>query len=43
VVFAVFGVDGPLRWRDLQTGGAVIPAGHSGDDLAEIAVEMDQP
>jgi hypothetical protein len=23
VVFALVGVDGPLRWRDVQTGGAV--------------------
>jgi uncharacterized membrane protein HdeD (DUF308 family)/predicted phosphodiesterase len=38
VVFAVFGVDGPLRWRDLQTGGAALPAGRTGDDLAEIVV-----
>ena len=42
VVFAVFGVDGPLRWRDLQIGGAVIPAGQSGDDLAEIIVPFDE-
>lgn len=38
VVFAVYGVDGPLRWRDLQIGGAVIPAGQSGDDLAEFVI-----
>jgi predicted phosphodiesterase len=43
VVFALFGVDGPLRWRDVQTAGAVIPAGQSGDDLAEFIVEMGQP
>jgi len=43
VVFALFGVDGPLRWRDVQTAGAVIPVGQSGDDLAEIAVEMGPP
>jgi len=43
VVLALFGVDGALSWRDLQTGGAVIPAGQSGDDLAEFVVEMDRP
>ena len=41
VVFAIFGVDGPLRWRDLQTGGAVMPAGRSGDDLVEIVVPFE--
>ena len=41
VVFAVFGVDGPLSWRDLQIGGAVIPQGRSGDDVAEIAVPLE--
>jgi predicted phosphodiesterase len=43
VVFAIIGVDGPLRWRDLQTGGAMMPAGQTGDDLAEIVVAIDQP
>ena len=41
VVFAIFGVDGPLRWRDVQTGGAVIPAGQSVDDLVEIVVPFE--
>jgi uncharacterized membrane protein HdeD (DUF308 family) len=36
VVFAVIGVDGPLRWRDIQTGGWS-PAP---DDPAEIVVPM---
>ena len=40
VVFAFYGVDGPLRWRDVQTGGTVMPAGRSGDDLAEIAMPL---
>ena len=40
VVFAVFGVDGPLRWRDLQIGGAVMPAGQSSDDAVEIVVPL---
>ena len=29
VVLVLNGVDGPLRWRDLQTGGALLPAGAS--------------
>jgi uncharacterized membrane protein HdeD (DUF308 family) len=41
VVFATVGVDGPLRWRDLQTGGAVVPPGRSGDDLVEIVVPFE--
>ena len=41
VVFAIIGVDGPLRWRDLQTGGAVVPAGRSGDDVVEIVVPFE--
>lgn len=42
VVFAVIGVDGPLRWRDLQTGGWQQPAGFDADGLVEIAVPMSQ-
>jgi len=42
VAFAMYGVDGPLYWRDLQAGGAAIPPGRSGDDLAEIVVPFDQ-
>ena len=41
MVLAIFGVDGPLLWRDLQTGGAAIPAGRSGDDRAEIVVPFE--
>jgi len=40
VVFAVIGVDGPLRWRDLQTGGWGEPAALATDALVEIAVPM---
>ncbi|HEX6163356.1 MAG TPA: metallophosphoesterase [Vicinamibacterales bacterium] len=40
VVIAVIGVDGPLRWRDLQIGGAVIPAGRSDDDPAEFVLPL---
>ncbi len=40
VVFAVFGVDGPLRWRDLQTGGGAEFAGLAGDAPVELVVAM---
>ena len=40
VVLGVIGVDGPLRWRDLQTGGAVAPLGESADDPVEFVVPM---
>src|SRR5262249_51304076 len=32
------GVSGPLRWRDLQTGGGVMPPGQGTDDPVEIIV-----
>jgi Calcineurin-like phosphoesterase len=41
VVFILNGVDGPLRWRDLQTGGAALPAGATADDPVEFIVPMD--
>lgn len=34
------GVNGPLRWRELQVFGAEIPAGKSNDDVVEIVVPM---
>jgi hypothetical protein len=40
VVLAVIGVDGPLRWRDLQIGGAGKPADQSDDDPAEFVIPM---
>jgi 3',5'-cyclic AMP phosphodiesterase CpdA len=40
VVFAVMGVDGPLRWRDLQIGGSAAPAGIAPDSVVEIVVPM---
>jgi hypothetical protein len=40
VVFAVIGVDGPLRWRDLQVGGAAMPPDATADAPVEIAVPM---
>jgi uncharacterized membrane protein HdeD (DUF308 family) len=41
VVFALIGVNGPLRWRDLQIGGLGEPAGTAGDGLVEFVVPMD--
>jgi hypothetical protein len=40
VVFAVMGVDGPLRWSDLQAGGWGEPTGLATDGLVEIVVPM---
>ncbi len=40
VVFAVLGVDGPLRWRDIAIGGDVMPADQTPDDPAEIVVPL---
>ena len=42
VVLVLNGVHGPLQWRDLQTGGAVIPSGVTLDDPAEFIVSMDR-
>lgn len=42
VVLILNGVHGPLRWRDLQTGGAVIPPGVTLDDPVEFVVSMDR-
>jgi hypothetical protein len=42
VVLILNGVDGPLRWRDLQTGGALFPAGSSLSDPVEFIVPMDR-
>jgi hypothetical protein len=42
VVLILNGVDGPLRWQDLQTGGAIIPNGARSDDPVEFIVPMDR-
>jgi hypothetical protein len=41
VVLILNGVAGPLRWHDLQIGGAAIPAGAMPDDAVEFIVPMD--
>jgi Uncharacterized conserved protein len=40
VRFLLYGVNGPLRWRDIQTGGQVKPAGKSEDDLVEFIAPL---
>ena len=40
VVFAVIGVDGPLRWRDVQAAGGARPPDAGDDDAVEFVVEM---
>jgi hypothetical protein len=42
VVLILNGVHGSLHWRDLQTGGTLIPPGAALDDPAEFIVPMDQ-
>jgi hypothetical protein len=34
------GAMGPLCWRELQTFGAVMPSGKSGDDRVEFVIPM---
>jgi uncharacterized membrane protein HdeD (DUF308 family) len=41
VVLILNGVHGPLQWRDLQIGGAVVPAGARLEDYVEFHVSMD--
>ena len=40
VVFAVIGVDGPLRWRDVQIGGRIRPPDSDDDDLVEFVCDL---
>ena len=42
VVLILNGVHGPLQWRDLQTGGTVIPPDMTLDDPVEFVVEMER-
>jgi hypothetical protein len=43
VVLILNGIQGPLHWRDLQAGGAAIPAGASPADPVEFVIPMDPP
>jgi uncharacterized membrane protein HdeD (DUF308 family)/3',5'-cyclic AMP phosphodiesterase CpdA len=36
----LYGVDGPLRWRELETGGALRPDEGAGDQPVEIVIPM---
>jgi uncharacterized membrane protein HdeD (DUF308 family) len=40
VRFIPHGASGPLRWRELDTFGAPMPAGKSGEDAVEFVVPM---
>jgi len=40
VRFLLYGVNGRLRWRDIQTGGSVKPAGQSDDDYVEFIAPL---
>ena len=42
VVLVLNGVGGPLRWRDLQIGGAVLPPDVTLDDPVEFIVPMER-
>jgi uncharacterized membrane protein HdeD (DUF308 family) len=42
VVLILNGVDGPLRWRDLQLDGTVFPPSTTPDDPVEFIVPMEQ-
>ena len=41
IVLVLYGVDGQLRWPDLQIGGAALPASATADDPVEFIVSMD--
>jgi hypothetical protein len=34
------GANGPLHWRELETFGALMPAGKTGEDAAELVIPM---
>jgi hypothetical protein len=36
VRFLLHGVNGPLRWQDVQAGGEVIPEGRGKEDVVEF-------
>ena len=36
----LYGVNGPLRWRDIQVGGQVKPADKTGDDFVEFLAPL---
>ena len=42
LVLILHGVDGPLRWRDLQIGGKTVPPAASPNDVIEFIVPMER-
>jgi hypothetical protein len=40
VRFLPYGANGPLRWREQQTFGWVIPSGKTGEDVVEFVVPL---
>jgi uncharacterized membrane protein HdeD (DUF308 family) len=40
VVIAVIGVDGPLRWRDVQSAGEARPTGLTENDVVEFVISL---
>jgi uncharacterized membrane protein HdeD (DUF308 family) len=40
VRFIPYGASGPLRWRELETFGALMPSGKTGEDTVEFTVPM---
>src|SRR5262249_17091195 len=40
VRFLLYGINGRLRWRDIQVGGNVKPAGSSDDDPVEFSAPI---
>ncbi len=40
VRMALYGVMGPLRWRDLQVGGDLAPTGATLDDAVELVLPL---
>jgi hypothetical protein len=43
VRFLLYGVNGQLRWRDIQSGGEVKPVDKSDDDFVEFIAPLDKP
>ena len=43
VRFLLYGVNGQLRWRDIQVGGQVKPSDKTDDDFVEFIAPLSQP
>jgi hypothetical protein len=42
VRFLLYGVNGRLRWRDIQTGGNAKPGDRSDDDFVEFIAPINK-